>query len=190
MLEARPRQCEGCRAREAGDDWAPPGTAAWQRCPCAPIFYPAMSCDVFTARRGIVLSPIARPERQTGRQRSRSERSARKFAHPFAQDAAAGYRRRSPICDETKSRTARYLRVVIFSWRGPDMANALSLRTAEMIGQRLRREFYADEASAAVWQSLSQLTRAEFQRQPWRPNVGLDTPLGRQQLPLHRRRTS
>jgi len=47
------------------------------------------------------------------------------------------------------------------------MANALSLRAAEMIGQRLRREFYADEASAAIWRSLSQLTHAEYQRRTW-----------------------
>lgn len=39
---------------------------------------------------------------------------------------------------------------------------------SEMIGQRLRREFYAEETSARVWSSLTKLSHAELDRQPWR----------------------
>ena len=48
------------------------------------------------------------------------------------------------------------------------MGNASASRAAEMIGQRLRRDFYAEEDSAPIWLSLSKLSHAELDRRPWR----------------------
>lgn len=44
------------------------------------------------------------------------------------------------------------------------MDRKLTARTAEMIGQRLRREFYAEPMSGGIWQSLVRLCHAETER--------------------------